>query len=74
MVVQKLLDAGPEGFDEGMSAGKCINVTGASKATATRDLADLAAKGVLMIIGQGRATRYALKSGSAKENLERVRR
>ena len=62
-VVQKLLDAGPEGFAGGMSAGKYINITGASKASATRDLADLADKGVLMISGQGRATRYVLKSG-----------
>ena len=57
-VVQKLLDAGPGGFAGGMSAEKVVNITGASKATATRDLADLAERGVLEIIGQGRATRY----------------
>lgn len=58
--VQRLLDAGPGGFAGGMSAEKYVNLTGASKATATRDLADLAEKGVLDIIGQGRGTRYAL--------------
>lgn len=59
-VVQKLLDAGPDGFVGGMSAGKYVNITGASKATATRDLADLALRGVLAVVGQGRGTRYTL--------------
>ncbi|OGA03123.1 MAG: hypothetical protein A3H35_15980 [Betaproteobacteria bacterium RIFCSPLOWO2_02_FULL_62_17] len=57
-VVQKLLDAGPGGFEGGMSAEKYVNLTGASKATATRDLSDLSEKGVLEIAGQGRGTRY----------------
>ncbi len=60
-VVQKLLDAGPAGFGGGMSAEKYGNITSASKATATRDLADLAEKGVLEITGQGRGTRYWLR-------------
>ncbi len=59
-VVQKLLDAGPGGFAGGMSAAKYVNITGASKATATRDLADLAERGVLAVAGQGRGTRYTL--------------
>lgn len=59
-VVQKLLDAGLGGFEGGMSAAKYINITGASKATATRDLADLAERGVLAVVGQGRGTRYTL--------------
>ena len=59
-VVQKLLDAGPRGFVGGMSARKYVNISGASKATATRDLADLAEKAVLEISGKGRATRYLL--------------
>jgi Fic family protein len=58
--VQKLLDAGPGGFEGGMSAAKYVNITGASKATATRDLADLAERGVLAVVGQGRGTRYTL--------------
>ena len=61
-VVQKLLDAGPGGFEGGMSAEKYINLTGASKATATRDLSDLSEKGVLEITGQGRGTRYWIAS------------
>ena len=65
-VVQKLLDAGPDGFEGGMSAEKYVNITGVSKATATRDLADLSEKGVLEITGQGRGTRYWItgKAGS----------
>lgn len=59
-VVQKLLDAGHGGFAGGMSAEKYVNITGTSKATATRDLADLAERGVLTVSGQGRGTRYAL--------------
>lgn len=59
-VVQKLLDAGSKGFVGGMRARKYVNITGASKATATRDLADLAEKAVLEIAGKGRGTRYVL--------------
>ncbi len=63
--VQKLLDAGTDGFEGGMSAEKYCNLTGASKATATRDLADLAGKDVLEVIGRGRGTRYALRTRQA---------
>lgn len=59
--VQKLLDAGPGGFEGGMSAEKYCSLTDTSKATATRDLADLAEKGVLEIVGRGRGTRYAFR-------------
>jgi Fic family protein len=59
-VVQKLLDAGANGFEGGMSAEKYVNMTGTSKATATRDLTDLAERGVLKITGKGRGTRYSL--------------
>lgn len=60
--VQKLLDAGPGGFEGGMSADKYRRLAGTSKATATRDLADLAEKGVLDVAGRGRGTRYGLRS------------
>ena len=64
-VVQKLLDAGPGGFGGGMSADKYVNITGTSKATATRDLADLSEKGVLETTGQGRGTRYWIAAMAA---------
>ena len=60
--VQKLLDAGPGGFAGGMSAEKYCNLTGTSKATATRDLADLVDKSVLEVVGRGRGTRYSLRA------------
>ena len=57
-IVRRMLEEGPEGFKGGMSAKKYISMTGASKATATRDLQDLADKGVFVPFGGGRSTRY----------------
>lgn len=59
--IQKLLDVGDGGFQGGLSAEKYGAITGASKATATRDLAALAEFGLLTVSGQGRSTRYALQ-------------
>lgn len=60
-VILKMLDAGPEGFEGGMTAKKYMSVTKASKATATRDLQDLVEVGaVLYMGGGGRSTHYAL--------------
>lgn len=47
-VLNRLLDAGPGGFEGGMSTRKYANLTAASKPTATRDLADLVEKGCLV--------------------------
>lgn len=57
-VVQKLLDAGDGGFLGGLNAEKYIKITGASKATATRDLTALLQHGLLRVQGVGKATRY----------------
>src|SRR6202000_214787 len=43
----RMFREGPEGFKGGLSAGKYNTITGASPATATRDLADLVEKGAL---------------------------
>ena len=63
-VLDRLLEAGNStlggGFLGGMTSDKYCKLTGTSKATATRDLADLAAKGLLRIEGVGKATRYAI--------------
>jgi Fic family protein len=48
------------GFLGGMTNEKYAKITGASKATATRDLVDLADKELLRIEGMGKATRYAV--------------
>ncbi len=57
-VVKRLLDAGRARFEGGMSAEKYGHLTGASKATATRDLVQLQKLGLLVTTGQGRGTRY----------------
>ncbi len=63
-LLNRLLEAGsPElggGFLGGMTAEKYSKITGASKATATRDLVDLLSKGLLKVEGVGKATRYAV--------------
>jgi len=63
-VLGRLLEAGNTelggGFLGGMSTEKYAKITGASKATASRDLSDLAAKGLLRVEGVGKATRYAV--------------
>ena len=56
----RLMRDGPEGFRGGLSAGKYSSITGASPATATRDLADLVALRALVRTGQVRGTRYWL--------------
>jgi len=58
--VLRMFDAGPEGFLGGLSAGNYTSITGAPSATATRDLADLVAMGVLTRTGERKATRYHL--------------
>ena len=63
-VVERLLEAGHVGsgggFLGGMTTDKYAKITGTSKATATRDLVDLADKGLLRIEGVGKGTRYAV--------------
>lgn len=56
--VNVLLDAGPLGFEGGLSTRKYASITSASKPTAFRDLADLTQKGLLKQLGAGRSTRY----------------
>lgn len=64
-VLARMFRAGPEGFEGGISARKYVAITGASKATASRDLSDLLQKGALRRLpGGGRSTRYELALGS----------
>jgi Fic family protein len=62
-VLNKLYDAGPDGFLGGMSTEKYVAIAGVSRATAYRELTEMAELGVLARTGQGRGTRYALISG-----------
>jgi len=56
----RMFREGPEGFRDGLSAGKYSTITGASPATTTRDLADLVEKGALVREGERRYARYRL--------------
>jgi Fic family protein len=56
----RMLREGPEGFTGGLSASNYVSITGAATATATRDLADMVAKGALARTGERRHTRYHL--------------
>lgn len=58
--VLKMLDAGLEGFEGGMTARKYISITKTSKATATRDLQALVDIGALTEVGGGRSSHYLL--------------
>lgn len=59
-VLNTLLEAGPGRFEGGMTARKYQALTGTSGATATRELSDLAVKGLLVPCGGGRSTYYDL--------------
>ena len=71
-MVKRMLDAGPDGFQGGMSAKKYMSMTKASKATATRDLQELVAMNVLAPCGAGRSTHYDLVTvhGHVYSNLD----
>lgn len=60
-VMNLLLDAGPGGFDGGMSTRKYEHIAGTSRATASRELIDLEAMGLLQHVGAGRSTRYYVR-------------
>ncbi|MDZ7842149.1 MAG: Fic family protein [Gammaproteobacteria bacterium] len=60
-VLNRLLDGADETFRDGINAAKYKSTAKVSKATATRDLADLLEKGCLRkLSGGGRSTRYAV--------------
>ncbi len=60
-VLLRMFKEGPTGFKGGLSAENYITITKASRATATRDLADLVERGALKKTGELRHTRYSLK-------------
>ncbi len=59
-VINRLLDAGIEGFAGGMTTQKYASMTHTSRATAFRELDRLLELGILKRVGQGRAARYEL--------------
>ena len=59
-VIARIFKEGHQGFEGGLSADNYIRLTNAPRATVTRDLQDLVAKGALTKKGQLRHTRYFL--------------
>ena len=58
--IARMFREGIDGFKGGLSAENYITITRTSRATATRDLQDLVAKGALTRTGELRHTRYHL--------------
>ena len=56
--MKKLLDAGPKGFEGGMTTRKHERISQTSTPTAARDLIELERFGLLKRYGAGRSTRY----------------
>lgn len=59
-VVRRMMQAGINGFEGGMSAKKYMKMTGVSKATATRDLQEMVELNVFRQTGSGRSVCYEL--------------
>ncbi|MFQ6539382.1 MULTISPECIES: Fic family protein [Aphanothece] len=59
-LLNRLLDAEPEGFTGGMTLRKAISLTKVSRATAWRDLADLVEQQAIEPIGEGRSRAYRI--------------
>ncbi len=61
-VINRLLDGGQQGFENGINASQYQKVAGVSKATSTRHLAELVEKGCIeKLPGGGRSTRYQIR-------------
>ena len=68
--INRLLEAGPCGFEGGMTNRKYAGITHISRATAQRELADLVSKGILRRNpGGGRNASYDLVWDDIKDNL-----
>ena len=59
-VLARMFREGINGFKGGLSAANYMKISGASSATATRDLKDMVEKGALIKTGELRHTRYYL--------------
>lgn len=56
--MKKLLDAGPKGYEGGMTTRKHERISQTSTPTAARDLIELERLGLLKRYGAGRSIRY----------------
>ena len=66
-VIARMFREGIDGFKGGLSADNYISITQTSRASATRDLQDLVAKGALTKTGELRHTRYHLNISERRE-------
>ena len=70
-VLNRLLDGGERGFEEGISAAQYQAVAKVSKATATRHLGDLLEKDcIVRLPGGGRSTRYHVNGAASGQGSE----
>jgi Fic family protein len=60
-VINRLLDAGPDGFEGGLTTQKFASMTHCSRVTAYRELDQLHVMGIFERVGQGRAVKYEIK-------------
>ncbi|MDR2173811.1 MAG: Fic family protein [Burkholderiales bacterium] len=58
--LNRLLDAGAEGFEGGIDTRKYVSLNKVSRATAYRELADLVEKSCLVSVGSGRSHKYEI--------------
>ena len=68
--LSRLMRAGVDGFEGGLSASKYMALTGAPAATARRDLGNLVELGALRRTGQLKGTRYWLPHGQVVSSSE----
>jgi len=68
--INKLYDVEPDGFVNGISTEKYVNLCGVSRATAYRELTALCEIGVLVQTGTGRGTRYKLERQSQSNGIK----
>lgn len=61
-VLKKMLESEPESFIGGMTNKKYVSITGTSRESAKRDLAELESKGILSVEGKGRSVHYNLSA------------
>ncbi len=71
--IARMMREGPGGFKGGLSAENYIRITGASRATATRDLHDLVEKAALTRSGALKSTRYQLNLPLLEVSPERTK-
>lgn len=70
-VLNRLLDGGENGFEQGIGAAQYQAVAKVSKATATRHLSDLLEKGCInRLPGGGRSTRYQVNGDASVHGSE----